>query len=111
MKIKIFMMLIQDEVIALLSAAMEEQEEAKGFFLDGFPANLTQAKMCEEMLGKPAKVILLDLPEVVMVKRLTDGENFNDTDETIKKRIQTYAEETGPLINAYLDVAIKVMTY
>merc|ERR1712179_494780 len=97
-----------DEVIALLSAAMEEQPEAKGFFLDGFPANVTQAKLCQDMIGKPWKVVVLDLPEVVMVRRLTDGENFNDTDETIKKRIQTYSEETQPLIDAFSDIAIKV---
>ena len=101
---------LQDEVIALLSAAMEEQPEAKGFFLDGFPANVTQAKLCQDMIGKPWKVVVLDLPEAVMVKRLTDGENFNDTDETIKKRIRTYIEETCPLVNAYSDIAIKVIS-
>ena len=98
-------------MIALLSAAMEEQPEAKGFFLDGFPANVTQAKLCQDMIGKPWKVVVLDLPEAVMVKRLTDGENFNDTDETIKKRIRTYTEETCPLVNAYSDIAVKVILH
>ena len=90
---------------------MEEQPEAKGFFLDGFPANVTQAKLCQDMIGKPWKVVVLDLPEAVMVKRLTDGENFNDTDETIKKRIRTYTEETCPLVNAYSDIAVKVILH
>ena len=30
--------------------------------------------------------------------RLKDGENFNDTEETIQKRIKTFNEETRPII-------------
>ena len=32
------------------------------------------------------------------LKRLKDGENFNDTEETIQKRIKTFNEETRPII-------------
>ena len=99
---------LKDEVIALLAAAMEEQPEAAGFLFDGFPANMAQAKLCQEKLGSPAKVVVLEVADSVMVDRLKNGINFNDTDETIKKRIQTFTEETQPMIRAYAGVASKV---
>eukprot|EP00092_Neocalanus_flemingeri_P091316 GFUD01115745.1.p1 GENE.GFUD01115745.1~~GFUD01115745.1.p1 ORF type:complete len:182 (-),score=77.73 GFUD01115745.1:50-595(-) len=97
-----------DEVIALLAAAVEKQTEAAGFLFDGFPANMAQARLCQDKLGSPAKVVVLVVPDSVMVDRLKDGVNFNDTEETIKKRIQTFSEETQPVIQAYADVASKV---
>merc|ERR1711936_366745 len=97
-----------DEVIALLADAMENMKDVKGFLFDGFPANITQAKLCQEKLGSPSKVVVLEVPESVMVTRLKDGINFNDTEETIKKRVQTFMEETIPVIQAYADVTKKV---
>lgn len=90
-----------DEVIALLSEAIEKQPEAKGFLIDGFPATLAQAKMCEASLGKPKNIIVLDIPDDIMLKRLQDGENFNDQFETVTKRISTYKANTIPVIEAY----------
>ena len=100
---------VKDEVIALLAAAMEEQPDAAGFLLDGFPANMTQAKLCQETLGSPSKVVVLELTDSAMFSRLKDGLNFNDSDDTIKKRIHTFSEETIPLIKAYSEVATKVL--
>ena len=37
----------------------------------------------------------------MIVFRLKDGENFNDTEEAIKKRIKTYNDETRPIIGEY----------
>ena len=95
---------------------MDQRPEAPGFLLDGFPANLTQAKLAKERMGDPVKVVVLEIPDPVMMNRyfihtwgsvlikyissdrLKDGENFNDTEETIQKRIKTYNEETRPII-------------
>merc|ERR1719430_144559 len=90
-----------DEVIAFLKEAIEKNPEAKGFIIDGYPANLEQAKMCEDSLGKPKKIIVLDVPEDVMMKRLEDGENFNDQFVTIKARISSYKTNTKPVIETY----------
>ena len=43
-------------MIDLLAAAMEEKPDAAGFLLDGFPANMSQANLCQERLGNPQKV-------------------------------------------------------
>ena len=40
--------------------------------------------------------------------RLKDGENFNDTDDTIKKRIKTFNDETRPVIGDNSKVVVTV---
>ena len=44
---------VQEEVIALLLEAKAKHPEAKCFLIDGFPANVDQAKICEEKIGIP----------------------------------------------------------
>ena len=43
----------QEEVTDLLLEAMAKHPESKGFLVDGFPASVEQAKICEDKLGKP----------------------------------------------------------
>ena len=52
-----------------MEEAMSKQPAAPGFLLDGFPANLAQARLCRERLGDPVKVILLEVPDHVMMSR------------------------------------------
>ena len=103
----------QEEVTDLLLEAMGKHPESNGFLVDGFPASIEQAKICEEKLGKPEwdirqyqywylvlqdpweklyfrKIIVLEANDDVLMKRLEDGDNFNDALETIPKRIKTY---------------------
>ena len=44
---------LQEEVTDLLLEAMAKHPESKGFLVDGFPASVEQAKICEDKLGKP----------------------------------------------------------
>ena len=90
----------QDEVVELLSQSMARMTAAPGFLIDGFPANLAQAELFISRIQAPHKIIVLDVPEAVMGPRLKDGVNFNDSDETIKKRIFTYLEHTKPTIES-----------
>ena len=54
------------------------------------------------------QLLLLDVPDAVMMSRLKDGENFNDTEETILKRIRTFHEVTAPVVASFADVATRV---
>ena len=56
-------------MVALVEEAMSKQPAAPGFLLDGFPANLAQARLCRERLGDPVKVILLEVPDHIMMSR------------------------------------------
>jgi len=89
-----------DEVIALLEEAMRNRPEAPGFLLDGFPANMEQAQIFVDTVQAPHKIIALEVPEQTMFDRLKDGVNFDDQDDTIKKRILTFLNTTKPIIHS-----------
>ena len=78
---------------------MDKLPDAPGFLIDGFPANMVQAEIFISKIQAPHKIIYLDVPEALMGPRLKDGVNFNDSDETIKKRIFTYIEHTKPTVD------------
>ena len=61
-----------------------------------------KAEIFISKIQAPHKIIFLDVPEAVMGPRLKDGVNFNDSDETIKKRVFTFMEQTKPTIDAIL---------
>ena len=88
-------------MVELVAEAMTKHPKAPGFLLDGFPANSSQAKICQEKIGSPQRVIVLEVPDGVMMARLRDGENFNDTEETIQKRIKTFNDQTRPVIGEF----------
>ena len=62
-------MITKDEVVELVAGAMDKQPQAPGFLLDGFPANMAQARLCKERMGEPVKVIVLEIPDPVMMTR------------------------------------------
>ena len=47
-------------------------------------------KFCNFEILYFSKIIVLEAPDEVLMKRLEDGDNFNDALETIPKRIKTY---------------------
>merc|ERR1739847_56166 len=70
-----------EEVVGLLKDAIySKSSDAKGFIIDGFPANLEQARLFEEM-------IVFELNEEVMKIRLKERSNFDDKPDAILKRI------------------------
>eukprot|EP00879_Flechtneria_rotunda_P017197 GHRR01018013.1.p1 GENE.GHRR01018013.1~~GHRR01018013.1.p1 ORF type:complete len:147 (+),score=56.23 GHRR01018013.1:558-998(+) len=91
-------------IIGLLRTAMIKSN-AKEFLIDGFPRALDQADMFERMV-KPAELVLaFDCPEEVMEQRLLKrGETSGRTDdnaETIRKRFNTFVEQSLPVITHY----------
>merc|ERR1712027_136092 len=66
--------------------------------VDGLPANMEQAKLFEEMIGAPSKIIVFELNEEVMKIRLKERSNFDDKPDAILKRIETFGTQTRPVI-------------
>ena len=79
---------------------MANLPNSPGFLIDGFPANMAQANIFIEKIQAPHKIIVLEVPEEVMFERLKDGVNFDDQDDTIKKRILTYLGTTKPTVHS-----------
>jgi adenylate kinase len=124
--------LVPDAVVnEIVDAALAD---ADGFVLDGYPRNLSQAEYLSEQTDLTA-AIFLDVGEDELVRRLTgrrmDPETgdiyhteFNmpddeeveerlvqrddDTEEVVKDRLETYYENTEPVIDHYREAGALV---
>lgn len=86
------------------------QEDAQaGFLLDGYPRTLPQVEALDGMLSELDialdRVLLLEVQteEVVarLVERGREQGRSDDTEETIRRRIEVYSEQTAPLIDVF----------
>jgi adenylate kinase len=98
--------LVADSIILrLIDERLKQPDCEKGFILDGFPRTLEQAEGLEPILQKrgnaDVKVLLLEVSDGEMTKRLLGRERADDTEETIKNRIQKYHNETVEAIEYY----------
>ena len=81
----------------------------KGVIFDGFPRTIPQAEALKQMLSergdKVAAMVELDVPEDELMKRLVlrgqQSGRADDNEETIKKRLTVYHQQTQPLIEWY----------
>ncbi len=108
--------LVSDEIVgAIVEERIEDDDCADGFLLDGFPRTLPQAEMLDAMLEKKGRaldaVIELRVDESALMERLRSriaetkalGEEVrkDDNEETFRKRLDVYNEQTAPLIPYY----------
>ena len=82
----------------------------KGWILDGFPRNLSQANTLNDVLIKinqPLEIVFyLDIPEEVLIKRLLNRGRKDDNEKTIKTRLKVYKKTTEPLIEYYKNLSL-----
>ena len=101
--------LVSDELV-LKIVEQNLNKDNNGWILDGFPRNLSQANSLNEVLieiNQPLEVVFyLDIPEEVLVKRLLLRGRDDDTEETIRKRVNIYKKTTEPLIQFFKDLSL-----
>ncbi|MFX0085985.1 MAG: adenylate kinase [Candidatus Hodarchaeota archaeon] len=120
-----------DIVLQLLNDRITQTDCQNGFILDGFPRNMTQAKELEKITDIDLVInisvdygllveritgrrtckncgsifhIKYNPPKKVGICDKCSGYLFqrdDDTEETVKKRLNTYENQTKPLINYY----------
>jgi adenylate kinase len=98
-----------DLMISILAKVYDSFGDHKGVIFDGFPRTIPQAealkKMLDERGDKVAAMIELDVPEAELMTRLIkrgeESGRADDNEETIKKRLQVYHQQTQPLIEWY----------
>lgn len=92
-----------DIVIEMLEARIAEDDAADGFILDGFPRTVPQAEALDDFLGEHGldAVVLFEVDTDEVVKRMLDRGRADDTEETIRTRLEVYTEQTEPLIGRY----------
>lgn len=103
--------LIPDELMVDILASVYDGfgKDHKGVIFDGFPRTIPQAEALKKMLAKRghkvAAMIELDVPEDELMKRLLlrgqQSGRSDDNEETIKKRLNVYHNQTSPLIEWY----------
>jgi adenylate kinase len=103
--------LVPDEVVVgMISSALENNPQAKGFLFDGFPRTTAQSVALDKLLQlkntEIGVVLAMDVSEEELVKRLlnrglTSGRS-DDTNETvIRARIKEYQDKTTVVANYY----------
>lgn len=106
--------LVPDElVVAIVDERLGNDDAACGYLLDGFPRNVVQAEALERSVPSSIEVvILLVAPEEELVgrllKRAADEGRADDNEETIRRRLAVYLQETEPLIAYYGDLVVGV---
>jgi len=93
-------------VLELIKDAMVAQKEvSNGYLIDGYPREVAQGKMFEDIIGQCKGVLYFELSDEEMTKRLlnrglTSG-RVDDNEETIKKRLDTFHAATAPVTKYY----------
>jgi len=93
----------------MVRSRLAEEDAREGFLLDGYPRTLDQVEALDGMLselGTPLDLVLLlvvEQEEVIsrLVARGAEQGRSDDTEETIRRRLEVYAEQTAPLIDVY----------
>lgn len=103
--------LIPDDLMVNILASVYDSfgKEHEGVIFDGFPRTIPQAEALKKMLAerghKVAAMIELDVLEDELMKRLIlrgkQSGRSDDNEDTIKKRLTVYHNQTAPLIDWY----------
>ncbi|HEX6915506.1 MAG TPA: adenylate kinase [Chitinophagaceae bacterium] len=104
-------LLVPDEVvIGMISSALDNHPDAKGFLFDGFPRTQAQSEALDKLLQLKntaiGVVLALEVTEAELVKRLlnrglTSGRSDDTNEEVIRARIAEYHKKTSAVAEYY----------
>ena len=103
--------LVPDEVVVgMISTALDNNSQAKGFLFDGLPRTTAQSEALDNLLKlkntEIGVVLAMDVSEEELVKRLinrglTSGRSDDTNEAVIRARITEYQEKTTVVANYY----------
>jgi len=102
--------LVPDEVvIAMVMGRLAEPDCAAGFVLDGFPRTVAQAEALDHRLAElrtPLHAALnFEITEEELLRRLVgraaELHRSDDSEQTIRHRLEVFAIKTRPLVDYY----------
>jgi len=113
-------------VVEIVRERLGRPDAERGFVLDGFPRTVAQAEALDEMTARPVVVVDIEVPEDVLVLRLsmrricrscgataTPGletcercggqlvQRRDDAADVVRERLRVYQRETQPLVEYY----------
>jgi adenylate kinase len=94
-----------DLMVSILASVYDSFGDHQGVIFDGFPRTIPQAEALEQLLADRGTqidaVVGLEVPEDELIKRiLLRGQmsgRSDDNEETARKRLETYHNQTSPL--------------
>jgi len=101
---------VSDEITNdIVKDRLAQGDCVSGFLLDGYPRTLQQVQTLDDYLAETDRPLhavislLADVEEVVarLLKRAEIDGRPDDNEETIRVRLQVYAEQTEPLLDLY----------
>lgn len=92
-------------ILDLIQDRLSQGDVTEGWILDGFPRNVSQATFLDKLLIQLEQtsdcVLNLEVPDDVLVERLLARQRKDDNEETIRRRLEIYHQDTVPVINFY----------
>ena len=104
--------LVSDDImLGLIEERLGSADTVGGFILDGYPRNLSQAGALDtllERLEKPLDIaIQIDVDTEMVIariaKRAAEEGRSDDSEDTVRRRMWVYEEQTAPVIDYYAD--------
>lgn len=104
--------LVPDDVmIEIIAERIGRPDTAKGFILDGFPRTVDQAVALDRLLDERALaldgIVEIVVDHGILSERIlgrakeTGGARADDTEATVKKRLDVYRAQTAPVADHY----------
>lgn len=98
-----------DIIVGVIRERLAEPDTRNGVIFDGFPRTIPQAEALDAMLpeiGRELRAALLfELDDAIAIERMLGRASkegrADDTPETIRRRLEVYAEQTAPLVDYY----------
>lgn len=98
--------LVDDDTMgSIVRQRLAEADVQDGFLLDGYPRTMPQAETLASILADLEvdldSVVMIDVPEDELVRRLLDRGRADDQEAVIRHRLEVYHEQTAPLVAHY----------
>ena len=101
---------VNDELTnAIVATRLAEADCENGFLMDGYPRTVAQVGALDKELASHGRQLdgvislVADVEEIVarLLKRAQIEGRSDDNEDTIRVRLQVYAEQTAPLLEIY----------
>lgn len=108
--------LVSDELTYEVFDAAIRDARAKNYektIVDGFPRTKEQAEWLADYMEKNGEqidvVVVLEVPESEIMKRLEKRGRMEDTPETITRRMNIYRQKMYPVLGSFAEEGIKII--
>lgn len=108
--------LVSDELTyEVFDNAIKEakQRNIEKVIVDGFPRTKTQAEWLSSHMEKTDEnielVVVLEVPEAEIMRRLEARQRMEDTPETIARRMTIYRQKMYPVLGIFAEQGVKIV--